>query len=233
MNNFFKKIILVFALALFLLPSCAKKPDVVTKPPVNTGQTVKDADGNGYDTVTIGTQVWLVQNLRTTHYRDGSAIANATDSASWVNNTTGAYCDYNNTASNSAAYGKLYNFYAANNGHNICPKGWHVPSLAEWTTLTTYLGDTAAGAKLKEAGTAHWKSPNKGATNASGFTALPGGFRNNNGPFYNIGNDGVWWSTTLDNNGNVYGLYMNSANSIVNGGSGSKNNGFSVRCIKD
>jgi uncharacterized protein (TIGR02145 family) len=235
MKFFFKKLILLFAVAASVLPACSKKPDSATPPAVGTGQTVKDADGNGYDTVIIGTQVWLVQNLKTTHYRDGSPIANATDSATWVNNTTGAYCDYNNTPSNSAVYGRLYNWFAAGNSRNICPKGWHIPSYAEWVTLATYLGDTVAGAKLKEAGTAHWTSPNKGATNVSGFTALPGGDRQYNALFYNIGNDGVLWSSTLDSNaiGNVFGLYLNSFNNLLSAGSASKPNGFSVRCVRD
>src|ERR1039457_6983324 len=118
MKNFSKKIILLFALTALMLSACTKKPNTATPPTVGTAQTVKDTDGNVYHTVTIGTQVWMLENLNTTKYQDGTPIPNITDSISWVNNTTGAYSDYNNTPSNSAVYGRLYNWYAATNGHN-------------------------------------------------------------------------------------------------------------------
>ena len=137
---------------------------------------VFDIDGNGYDTVVIGTQTWLVQNLRVTHLNNGVSIPNITNSTLWKNSTTPALCYYNNdSVSYAAIYGALYNWYAVNT-NNLCPTNWHVPSYSEWETLITYLGGASvAGGKLKEVGTTHWTSPNTGATNSSGFTALPNG----------------------------------------------------------
>ena len=199
-----------------------------------TTGTVTDIDGNVYHTVTIGTQVWMVENLKTTKYRDGTSIPNVTDNTAWNNLTTGAYCDYNNTPSNSATYGKLYNWYAATDAHNIAPTGWHVPTDAEWTTLTTYLGGASiAGSKLKETGTTHWPSPNTGATNETGFTALPGGYRSNGGPFDSIGNYCLWWSASEFSATDAWYRYMFHNYSFVNRLNLSKEMGYSVRCVRD
>jgi len=215
-----KKSILLFAgLALLTMKSQA--------------QTVTDYDGNVYNTVTIGTQVWLQQNLKVTHYRNGNAIPNVTDNTQWSNLTTGAYCDYNNTPSYSTIYGKLYNWYTINTG-NLCPTGWHVPSDAEWTTLTTYLGGASvAGGKLKETGTIHWLSPNTGATNEVDFTALPGGYRYLDGIFFNNGSYGDWWSTTAFNTNTSWGRNMRYSNVSVLNDYGNNNSGFAVRCVND
>ena len=196
--------------------------------------TVTDIDGNVYHAVTIGTQVWMVENLKTTKYRDGTSIPNVTGNTAWSILTTGAYCDYNNTPSNSATYGRLYNWYAATDAHNIAPTGWHVPTDAEWSTLTTYLGgESVAGGKLKEIGTTHWTSPNTGATNETGFTALPGGYRDYGGTFYGIGDYGYWWSAT--ENDATYAWYrnMNYDFSDVSSYNVDKELGFSVRCVRD
>jgi uncharacterized protein (TIGR02145 family) len=199
-----------------------------------TTGTVTDIDGNVYNTVTIGTQVCMVENLKTTKYRDGTSIPNVTDNISWSNLTTGAYCDYSNTPSNSATYGKLYNWYAATNAHNIAPTGWHVPTDADWTTLTTYLGgEGVAGGKLKETGTTHWQSPNIGATNETGFTALPGGIRNYNGSFDYIGSHGYWWSATESGATYAWDRLMNYGYSYVYRSGDGKELGFSVRCVRD
>ena len=145
--------------------------------------TVTDFDGNVYYTVTIGSQVWLAGNLKTVKYNDGTDIPLVTDKTAWGALTTPGYCWLNNDkATNKDTYGALYNYYvvdpAANGGKNVCPTGWKVPTNDEWTALTTYLnGEAAAGGKLKEAGTAHWQTPNTGATNETGFTALPAGGR--------------------------------------------------------
>ncbi len=156
--------------------------------------TVTDIDGNVYHTVTIGTQVWLVENLKTTRYNDGTSIPLVTDSAAWSNADTSAYCWYNNDIANKNTYGALYNWFTVNTG-KLAIAGWHIPTDAEWTTLTDYLGgESIAGGKLKETGTTHWRSPNAGATNESGFTALPGGHRDVNGTFSAMGDDGFWWS---------------------------------------
>lgn len=170
-------------------------------------------DGNVYPIVTIGDQCWMAENLRTTRYRDGSSIPNLTDNAAWTQElmTNGAWCDYGNDASNDATYGKLYNWYAAGYS-NICPLGWHVPTDAEWMTLESTLGMSGneleavldpnrgvaqnVGGQLKA--TTSWDSPNTGATNASGFTALPGGYRDYfMGTFSSLGTFSYWWTTSL------------------------------------
>jgi len=143
--------------------------------------TMTDIDGNVYETVTIGTQVWMAENLKVTHYRNGNTILHIIDWFSWFT-LTGAYCEYDNDVNNVAVYGRLYNWYAVNDSRYIAPVGWHVPSDAEWLTLVDYLGgDTVADGKMKEIGTTHWVSPNTGATNESGFSALPGGYRDYGG----------------------------------------------------
>lgn len=197
--------------------------------------TVTDYDGNAYDTVHIGTQIWMKQNLKTTHYKNGAAIAyTGTDNTAWKNNTTGAYAYYNNDeATYKNTYGALYNWYAVNTG-NLCPTGWHVPSDAEWTILTNYLGgESIAGGKLKEAGLAHWASPNTAATNETGFTALPGGYRGYNGAFSTIGNYGLWWSSTEYTTSIAWGREMGYTNGNVTRFDYYKYYGFSIRCLKD
>ena len=196
-------------------------------------QTVKDIDGNVYKTATIGTQVWMAENLRTTKYNDGTAIPLVTDDKAWDALTTPAYCWYKNDAiANKNTYGASYNWYTV--GINkLCPKGWHVPTDAEWTTLTTYLGgEIVAGGKLKETGTTHWESPNTGATNETGFTALSGGDREF-GVFSYIGYSGYWWSATGINATEARYRSMNYHNSNVKRNSIFKKIGYSVRCLRD
>ena len=159
-----------------------------------------DGDFNIYPVVTIGTQTWMAENLKTTKYNDGTAIPNVTDNTTWSTTTSGAYCDYSNSSAYSNTYGRLYNWYAvaSTNPKNVCPTGWHVPTDAQWTTLSTFLGgEGVAGGKLKETSTTHWLTPNTSATNETGFTALPGGYRNHSGTFGLIGNTGFWWSSTV------------------------------------
>lgn len=224
--------------------SCTKDDDPAIKDDDPAIKTVTDIDGNVYHTVTIGTQVWMVENLKTTKYRDGTSIPNVTDNTEWINLTTGAYCDYNNTPSNSSTYGRLYNWYAATNARNIAPTGWHVPTHADWSTLTTYLGgESVAGGKLKEIGTTHWQSPNTGATNEAGFTALPGGYRHGNkefggfvgdgGGFYEIGLLGLWWSATEIGATDAWYRVMFYDGSNVGKDDFVKEVGFSVRCVRD
>ena len=197
-------------------------------------QIITDIDGNYYHAVTIGAQVWLVENLKVTHYSNGNLIPNVTDDASWGNLTTGAYCDYNNDPVNNTAYGRLYNWYAVADNRNIAPIGWHVPTDAEWTTLANYLGgESQAGGKLKETGTIHWQSPNTGATNETGFSALPGGYRYSVGAFYNIATNGWWWSSTETYVSYGWEQSMFYSNSRTERNYTAKNNGLSVRCIKD
>ena len=211
--------------------------DTLMAPNIVKPEVVFDIDGNMYNTITIGTQTWMTSNLKTTKYRNGDAISGPTfTNTAWAALTTEAYCWHSdNYATYGTVYGALYNWYAVSDAKNIAPLGWHVATDAEWTTLTTYLGgESVAGGKLKEAGTSHWLSPNTEATNETGFTALPGGYRfSYDGTFINIGYYGNWWSSTEYGTSSAWGrhMYYNSSNASRN--FSSKVNGFSVRCIKD
>jgi uncharacterized protein (TIGR02145 family) len=186
--------------------------------------TISDIDGNVYHTVTIGTQVWMVENLKVTHYRNGDIIPNIIDQTQWDNLTTGAYCNYGDIST----YGRLYNWYAVSDNRNIAPAGWHVPSETEWTTLINYLGGASVACnKLREPGDAHWKSLNTGATNQSGFTALPGGFRIVGETFEYQGDFGLWATSTFVND-----VFM-AVFSYVQFETDNKAMGISVRCVKD
>jgi len=196
--------------------------------------TVSDIDGNTYLTIKIGDQWWMTENLKVTHYRNGDPISNVTDDGTWETLTTGAYCEYNNDIGNVATYGRLYNWFAVDDSRNIAPEGWHVPSQADWQILIDYLGGNAiAGGKMKEAGTAHWDDPNTGATNESGFTALPGGYRSLGGPYAHMGLWGFFWSSTEENVNSAYYSYMGYDNTEVNSIWNDKEIGISIRCIKD
>jgi uncharacterized protein (TIGR02145 family) len=227
-------------ICLLLLPAFLVKGQIMPvgffRAKVATKFTVKDTCGNVYDTVHIGTQVWLKQNLKTTKYSNGDAITNVTNNATWAALKAPAYCDYNNEPDSSVIYGRLYNYYtvADTNTHKLCPTGWHVPADAEWTTLTTYLeGESVAGSKLKEAGLAHWTTPNTDATNETGFTALPGGIRYDNGAFNYVGRYGSWWSSSENNTTSAWYRYMYYNNSNVYRYSNNKELGFSARCLRD
>jgi uncharacterized protein (TIGR02145 family) len=193
--------------------------------------SVTDLNGNVYHTVTIGTQVWMVENLKTSRYNDGSAIPLVTDSAAWTALSTPGYCWYNDSASYRTSYGALYNWYAVNTG-KLAPTGWHVPTDSEWSILTTYLGgETVAGGKLKEADTAHWHSPNTGAINETGFSALPGGSRTAG---YSAGGlVGDWWSSTPGGASNSWFRSMSYNSAGVTHIARPWFYGFSVRCVKD
>ncbi len=210
-----------------------------TKPTSGYGSNITDVEGNSYKTVYIGTQQWMGENLKTAKYNDGTTIPNITDNTQWQNNTTGAWSYYGNDAANNAKYGKLYNWYAVskttNGNKNVCPTGWHVPTDAEWTVLTEYLGgESVAGGKLKEVGTTNWNSPNTDATNTSLFTGLPGGYRYYDGYYYNIGNSGNWWGSTEGATDSAWYRYLVN-NGLGNAGrnNDSKGYGFSVRCLRD
>jgi uncharacterized protein (TIGR02145 family) len=206
-------------------------------------QTVSDVDGNTYNTVTIGTQIWMKENLKTTKYNDGLNIPEITDSSSWgstlnTDRTTPTYCWYRNDKSSyKDLYGALYNWYVVKT-EKLCPSGWHVPTDDEWTILTTYLGgDSVAGGKLKESGLTHWSSPNKNANNSSGFTALPGGNRWSQGRFNSLGTACYLWSSTEDpvHPISAYSASVYSYNySVMRYMADTwKTRGLSVRCLKD
>lgn len=202
---------------------------------------VKDIDNNRYDIVTIGTQTWMAENLKTTRYNDGTAISLVTNNTDWStasSNGDDAYCWYDIDASNLITYGVLYNWYAidtlSNGDKNVCPIGWHVPTDGEWTTLTDYLGGTGiGGGKMKEAGLAHWISPNTGATNESGFSGLPGGRRNYTGTFSNIGYEGNCWSSTEASATGAWSRNLDWSFDIVSRFVNYKGHGLSVRCLRD
>jgi len=197
--------------------------------------TIIDIDKNKYKTVQIGNQLWMAENLRVTHYQDGSEVILVTDNKIWASLQTGSYCWYNNDSINKNLYGAIYNFYAICNSQNLCPIGWHVPTDTEWTILVDFLGGKSiAGGKLKELGLSHWKDPNICANNSTGFTALPGGYRiGNSGSFYDFGSVGFWWSSTEYNSEYAYLRYINNNNSSLKKNFYVKKFGFSVRCIKD
>lgn len=198
--------------------------------------TVTDIDGNVYNTVTIGTQCWMVENLKTTRYNDGTTIPNVTDNTEWSNLTTGAWCYYNNDASNYSVYGKLYNWYSVNTD-KLAPIGWHVPSDAEWTTLTIYLGgENTAGAAMKSINTL-WNTYNEiQNTNSSGFSALPCGQRIIfNSAFQGFGAYTHFWSATESSTlgPNSWDRNLKYTDSVVHRYFSDKNSGFSIRCVKN
>jgi uncharacterized protein (TIGR02145 family) len=196
--------------------------------------TITDKDGNTYHTVIIGKQTWMVENLKTTLYNDGSPISFITDGYQWSGTTMPGYCWYNNDiTANKNVYGALYNWYVVNTG-KLAPVGWHIPSQAEINALTTFLGgNQIAASKVKESGNVHWSSSNGDATNSSGFTALPGGYRSSaSGDYHNAGIWGVFWSSD-DINGNGGRYMMSNTSTILDYNSDGKMCGFSVRCIKD
>lgn len=223
---------LVMGCLIIVNDSCKKNDNSTTT--TVYGTTVTDIDGNVYNTVAIGTQVWMLQNLKTTRYNDGTLIPLVTDPNLWINSTSAGYCWYNNDSlTYKDVYGALYNWYAVNTG-KLAPTGWHVPTQAEWTTLANYLGGIdLAGGKLKEEGTTHWNDPNTGASNETGFLALPGGYRSSlNGTYVNNGNWGCWWTSTgsidsfervmLENT--TAALDIQTSNGLL---------GFSIRCVKN
>jgi uncharacterized protein (TIGR02145 family) len=202
--------------------------------PSLTYGTMTDQEGNTYKTIQIGTQVWMAENLKTTKYRNGTPISIITDNTQWANNTTGAFCSYNNSTINDCPYGKLYNWYAVNNTNQLCPTGWHVPTDAEWTTLTDFLGGSLRGGKMKSTGTQYWSSPNDGATNSSGWSGLPGGGRNS-GAFSSIGTNGGWWSSTEVSTStvDVWMRGLSYSYEELDRGISGKWVGGSVRCLRD
>lgn len=200
--------------------------------------TITDVDGNVYSTVTIGTQTWMAENLKTTRYRNGDPISNITSDYQWGYLSSGAYCWYENNIANKDIYGALYNGYAVKDSRNIAPQGWHVPTKAEWETLINYLGgESVAGGKLKQKGTAYWDAPNAEATNSSEFNALPGGYcQRGTGIFLYKGANAFFWSSTEEfasgyDSGWLMMLWSQKTQSLVT--YAEKTAGYSIRCIKD
>ncbi len=228
-----KTIVSLIIIPLFLLIYSCKKDTKNNNSFPNCGN-VTDVDGNAYNTVTIGTQCWMQQNLKTTRFNDGSTITLVTDDIEWAKDTTPGYCWYNDSIQYKIPYGALYNWYAVNTG-KLCPKGWHMPDTAEWRILVNYLGgDSIAGGKMKETGTTYWKSPNTGATNSSGFYALGAGHRGySSGLFSHMGIFSVWWSYNDYNMTLSWFCELSWGNSDAFVSSLLKEEGISVRCLKD
>jgi uncharacterized protein (TIGR02145 family) len=199
---------------------------------------LRDADGNVYNTIKIGSQIWTVENLKTTKYNDGTSIPYVADDNAWGALSSPGYCWYSNNSAYKSTYGALYNWYVVDpaNPKKIAPEGWRVPTAADWTTLINYLGSTSAGGKMKEAGLTHWASPNTGATNESGFTGLPGGARGTDRgvSFGQINYWGHHWSSTSANTMYAYNCFLDWNRSTAGlSASKFKTWGISVRLIKN
>jgi uncharacterized protein (TIGR02145 family) len=225
---------------IILIHSCKKDVD----------NTIKDIDDNVYTSVTIGTQVWMVENLKTTKYRNGDLIGTTTPATLDISTeaTPKYQWAYEGNESNVNTYGRLYTWYAVTDSRNVCPTGWHVPTDAEWTTLTDYLtnngygyggsGDNIAKSMAATSGwTTHGTLGNVGndqaSNNSSGFTALPSGYRYFNGTFDTFGSTGFWWSSTEYPTSNAYYRFLLYVYSTVGSYVVSKLDGFSVRCLRD
>ena len=227
--------LLILGIILILTNSC-KKDEANNNP-----ASITDKDGNVYTSVTIGTQTWMVENLKTTKFNDGNQITNGTDNTAWSSLTNALYCWYDNDISRKTPYGALYNYSTVASG-KLCPDGWHVPSNTDLNTLISFLGgEGVAGGKLKESGTAHWQAPNSGATNEYGFTALPGGKRESvdggvGGGFGSIGQIGWYWAIDKSGSGTTLRYLFNLSTSLTLSPStydAAKTMGCAVRCMKD
>lgn len=196
--------------------------------------------------VTIGTQIWTNANLDVATYSDGTPIPQVTDPTAWATLTTGAWCYYNNDPANGAVYGKLYNWYAVAGIYDaaslsdpslrkqLAPTGYHIPTDTEWAELTTFLGGAnVTGGKMKETGTTHWLDPNTDATNSSGFTGLPGGYRSSDGTFYGIGNYGTWWHSNEYTPLYAWSQILTYLDGTTFLNSGGRHFANAVRCLKD
>ena len=196
-----------------------------------TKNVVRDGDGNIYQTVKIGHQVWMASNLKTTKYIDGTPITNIRIGEEWIKTKSGAYCWYMNNSDNKEVFGGLYNWYAVAED-KICPRGFHVPRKEEWGALIGYLGSREAGAKLRVAGDQYWKDSQPQTDNSSGFSALPGGVRHANATFQGEGTIARWWAIDprTPDEGEAVILY-NNGSAVIH--PARKMMGFSVRCVRD
>lgn len=221
----------------------AGSPITVTATASSAITSVTDIDGNEYDVVTIGTQMWMAEDLKASKYADGTPIPKLENNTDWDNlgdnSTDKAYCFYDNN--DNSDYGALYTWAAASNGvafttvdvQGVCPDGWHLPNDSEWNELGVYLGYDVAGGKIKEVGTSHWETPNSGATNSTGFTALPGGYRWQDGDFAEQTRLAFWWTSVQESADYADLWYVNNGSSSLIDKSDPKSMGYSVRCIKD
>ena len=196
--------------------------------------TVTDIDGNVYPTVALGGQCWIQSNLQTTHYQNGDLIPTGLLSYTWQNTTTGAYAVLDNNPANKAIYGLLYNQYTVADSRGLCPTGWHVPSTVEWNEATSFLGGAGpAGGAMKQAGTSLWQAPNAGATNSSGLTILPSGFRDDTGPYSGKGQYAYLWTSTILTGYLADYTSFGYLSNFIYVNHTSRPDGFAVRCIQD
>jgi len=207
---------------------------------------VSDIDGNVYHAVKIGTQWWMAENLKVTRYRNGDPVPSVTEDMRWTDLSSGAYCVYDNNENNKEIYGLLYNWFAVNDNRGVAPEGWHIPTDTEWKELEMHLGmsqseadgtdwrGTDEGGKLKDEGTVHWNSPNTGATNESGFSALPGGYRSYfTGTFNEVNSNASFWTSWEYNPSGAWSRKLGHNTSAIHRYNLIKNYGFSIRCVKD
>ena len=220
-STFHINIQLLLTLFLFMASGVNTREDI---------STITDIDGNIYKTVVIGRQEWMAENLRTIRFTDGTIIPGITDMTEWVRTDSPAYSWYDNDMANREFFGGLYNWHAVKT-NKLCPTGWRVPSDNDWSLLSSFI-DSNGGA-LKEVGTTHWVSPNTGATDLYGFTALPAGVRNDNGQFYLLGEETIFWSITEYSVYSAWTQKLRHDSSLFVRIHNGKNGGYSVRCIKD
>lgn len=227
---------LALGIALFTISSCGKKdsptPTPTPTPKPTDPTTVSDVDGNVYNVVRIGTQLWTVENLRTTRYNDSTTIPTGLSNAAWTATSTGAYSIYNDDNANNTTYGKLYNWYAASSG-KLAPKGWHIPTPAEWDILVQEVGGySVAGGKIKST-SALWIAPNLAADNNSKFSGLPSGYKTNSNIYALLGESAYWWASTPRNavQGDYLRVHSGLAGAVANGAT--KSFGLAIRCVKD
>lgn len=198
------------------------------------GPVIMDFDGNKYLTVNLGSQQWMSENLRATHYQNGDPLELVSDHSLWPNLKSGAYCDYNNDSSEIDKFGRLYNWYIIMDEHEICPVGWHVPTDSDWLQLEEFLGDKkTAGGKLKESGTENWKAPNLKATNEYRFGALPAGFRHQSGNYYLKGKNACFWTSTETDSTSAWYRDLDSDDAEIGKLNNFKSSGLSIRCVRD
>jgi uncharacterized protein (TIGR02145 family) len=221
-----------------LPPDCGVSPSEIG--------TVTDIDGNLYYTAKIGEQWWMIENLRATHYRNGDPIPHVVSNSEWGGLSTGAYCEYENDPTNVSAYGRLYNWYAVDDPRGLAPEGWHIPTDDDWKQLEMFLGMTQAeadevnsrgtdeGHKMRQSGTTHWISPNQGASNASGFSALPSGYRHSDGlQFSHMNSHAFYWCSTGTSPSEAWTRRLESSDGGVYRYDNERRCGFSVRCVRD
>ena len=237
--------LIVVLFASFILSACGNNS---TEPKADNSITVTDVDGNVYRTVKIGNQLWMAENLKVTHFRNGKEIPHVEDIMTWRSLSESAYCNPKDGEANVNKYGRLYNAYAVDDINNLAPAGWHVPNEAEWQTLIGFLGDSlVAGGKMKTTGTLEggnglWYSPNTSATNSSGFSALPGGYRYEDGSHSNMGARVAYRTSTKDDSSSVRIYWLIYDRSSVFGARDQNNDlgfsddpryGYPVRCVRD